>query len=216
MLRAGLLDGDAVAAQREACCDFIEARLRACFPIDTSAPRLSDPGKRSASGFYTPYFQTFTFDGMMRAGRVDFVLEQYRSAWGWALTQANTWLEVFDPRWEVVHSWGGCPTWQMTRFLLGLKPRFDVGARHFDLDLRVGAELPGCTGAVPARGGGAIGVAWKRGGGGGAVAAAPGQLQLTLTIGESACFVRGWPGATAPDAWTELKGTVTAVVPAGK
>ena len=177
----------------------------------------SDPAKRSTSGFYTPYFQTFTFDGMLRAGRADFVLEQYRTAWGWALTQANTWLEVFDPRWEVVHSWGGCPTWQMTRFLLGLQPRFDVGPRHFDLDLHVGTELSGCTGSVPARGGGTIDVAWKRSG---AVAcsgaAAAGQLQLTLTIGDTSCFIRGWPGATATDAWTELKGTVTAVVPNAK
>lgn len=28
------------------------------------APRLSDPGKRSTTGFYTPYFQTFTFEGV--------------------------------------------------------------------------------------------------------------------------------------------------------
>ena len=39
----------------------------------------------------------------------------------------STWLEVFDNRWEVVHSWGGCPTWQMSKFLLGLCPRADAG-----------------------------------------------------------------------------------------
>ena len=59
-------------------------------------------------------------------------------AWGWALTQANTWVEVFDSRWEKVHSWGGCPTWQLSKWALGLTPRSDVGKRHYELRLRLG------------------------------------------------------------------------------
>jgi hypothetical protein len=66
---------------------------------------------------------------------------RYRSAWGWAATQASTWLEVFDPRWEKVHSWSGCPTWQLSKYTLGLTPRYDVGPRHFDLKLFVAASL---------------------------------------------------------------------------
>ena len=94
VLRVGLLDGKGDAADRAACCAFIQASLCAMFPINKEAGRLSDPSKRSPVGFYTPYFQTFTFDGLFRAGHADFVLEQYREAWGWALTQSSTWLEV--------------------------------------------------------------------------------------------------------------------------
>ena len=94
VLRVGLLDGKGDAADRAACCAFIQASLCAMFPINKAAGRLSDPSKRSPVGFYTPYFQTFTFDGLFRAGHADFVLEQYREAWGWALTQSSTWLEV--------------------------------------------------------------------------------------------------------------------------
>ena len=38
-----------------------------------------------------------------------------RSCANQRVPQASTWVEVFDPRWEVVHSWGGCPTWQLSR-----------------------------------------------------------------------------------------------------
>jgi hypothetical protein len=73
--------------------------------------------------FYTPYFQTFAFDALFQAGEADYCVEQYQVAWGWALEQSSTWLEVFDARWEVVHSWSSCPTWQLSRFFLGLAPR---------------------------------------------------------------------------------------------
>jgi hypothetical protein len=69
---------------------------------------------------------------------------------------------VFDVRWEAVHSWGGCPTWQLSRYCLGLAPRFDVGQRHFALDLHVGTVLPGCNGTVPARDGHPVSVTWIR------------------------------------------------------
>ena len=58
--------------------------------LGLQAPRLSDPSKRSTDGFYTPYFQTFTFEGMLEAGEADFVLGQYKSAWGWAMRRLTT------------------------------------------------------------------------------------------------------------------------------
>ena len=181
--------------ERAAACAYIESSLSACFPIEPSAPRLCDPAKRSATGFYTPYFQTFTFDGLLRAGEADFVLEQYRKAWGWALQYSNTWPEVFDLRWEMVHSWGGCPTWQLSQFALGLTPRFDVGVRHFQLALHVGTLLDGVTGTVPSRHGSAVGVAWSRTAGG---------ARVTLTLGADETYVRGWP--TSPSEWVGLSG----------
>lgn len=133
-----------------------------------------------------------------------------------ALTQSSTWLEVFDPRWEVVHSWGGCPTWQLSRYCLGLQPRLDAGPRHFALDLHVGTgqALAAAEGSVPSRSlggdGAPVGVKWSR------VAAATdggaGSVHLTLTLGSEPAFVLGWPSAKA-GAWTKLQGTVTAVVP---
>lgn len=182
------------------------------FPINPEAPRLSDPSKRSTSGFYTPYFQTFTFEGLFRAGRCDFVLEQYRQAWGWALTQSSTWLEVFDPRWEVVHSWGGCPTWQLSQFLLGLSPRLDAGPRHFEFLLCAGGRLADAEGVVLCRDGkDNAHVSWKRAAE--AVAGqdqqASGSIVYTLEV-ESPVFVLGWP--ESPGEWTRLTGTNTITV----
>lgn len=196
VLRSGLLDGSTADAQRQACCAFIKSTLASFFPINKQGARLSDPSKRSDVGFYTPYFQTFTFDGMFRAGEADWILEQYQVAWGWALTQSSTWLEVFDPRWEVIHSWGGCPTWQLSQYGLGLSPRFDVGPRHFDLSLHVGQSvLTSCAGVVPARGsggdGGPVKVSWQRSSSGGSKET--NGVELTLTV-SAAVLVQGWPG----------------------
>jgi len=131
-------------------------------------------------------------------------------AWGWALSQSSTWLEVFDPRWEAVHSWGGCPTWQLSRFCLGLAPRFELGARYFEVDLHVGssaaAGLGGARGNVPARDGDAVAVSWAR------VPATPsypaGQVKYTLAV-KAAIFVLGWP--TSPTTWVKIEGEQTAV-----
>ena len=103
LLRAGLFSAHDQIEQN--CCQFVLARLNNMFPINKDAPRLADPSCRSAEGFYTPYFQTFTFEALLTSGGADDVLDQIQQAWGWALTQASTWLEVFDPRWEAVHSW---------------------------------------------------------------------------------------------------------------
>ena len=205
VLRAGLLAGAGLSSARSATQSYIKAQLSACFPINRSAPRLSDPSRRSSTGFYTPYFQTFTFEGLFEAGDAEWCLGQYRAAWGWALTQSSTWLEVFDVRWEAVHSWGGCPTWQLSRYTLGLAPRFDVGARHFVLDLHVGTNLPAVSGRVPARVGGAIVVAWTR--------ADATSVHLTLTL-DAPAFIAGWPGGAAgSEEWTQLGvGTHTVLV----
>lgn len=206
-------------AQNPAHADNHFAVLRSMFPINADAPRLSDPSKRSAAGFYTPYFQTFTFDGLFRAGRANFILAQYRQAWGWALTQASTWLEVFDPRWEVVHSWGGCPTWQLSQYVLGLSPRLDVGARHFELAVHAGSSLHDAAGVVLCRDGrDDVHVSWVRVATATleeddiAISDAADSISYTLTA-ETPVFVLGWP--TEPTAWTRLSGscTITLVSP---
>lgn len=46
LLRCGILG----AAETAACVTYIKSQLSAMFPNDRTAPRLSDPGKRSPSG----------------------------------------------------------------------------------------------------------------------------------------------------------------------
>eukprot|EP01052_Picozoa_sp_SAG31_P023269 SAG31_NODE_1909_length_6946_cov_8.032715_4_plen_329_part_00 len=116
LLRAGVFGPDNSNPQKQATIQYIKQQLEQCFPINAGAPRLSDPSKRSPTGFYTPClcitpscicvmqtyaalsvsdFQTFTFMGLFeQAAEADWCLSQYKKAWGWALTQANTWLEV--------------------------------------------------------------------------------------------------------------------------
>ena len=51
-LRCGILGGAGNEAAQEACCDYLKSRLNTFFPLNKSAPRLSDPSKRSTDGFY--------------------------------------------------------------------------------------------------------------------------------------------------------------------
>ncbi|MFI5387045.1 MAG: hypothetical protein ACHQ50_13100 [Fimbriimonadales bacterium] len=156
-LLAGLVD----KSEERGCIDFIEGHLRACFPNDASAPRLSDPGV-AGERFMTPYFCHFAFAALLLHGETDFVLGQYRKCWGWALGDGRTtWLEVFDTRWSHCHEWSGCPTWQLSRFVLGLHPRFDLGTDTYELDVHPGS-LARASGRVPMPGGGVVSVSWVR------------------------------------------------------
>jgi hypothetical protein len=94
---------------------------------------------------------------------MNFVLDQYRKAWGWMLgDDRTTWLEVFDTRWSHCHQWAGCPTWQMSRYLLGLQPHYDLGIQHFLFVLNPGS-LKNVQGMIPVPGGvGVIKVKWTR------------------------------------------------------
>lgn len=142
----------------------IKRHINSCFPLDSSAPRLSDPDAANPR-LFTPYFAHFTMPELIKRGDMDFVLDTYRKAWGWALQDGRTtWVEVFDPRWSHCHEWSGCPTWQLTRFVLGLDARFDRGPLHYALNLRPGS-LPAAKGTIPLPNGrGVIKVRWSRAG----------------------------------------------------
>ncbi len=100
---------------------------------------------------------------LIERGEMDFVLHQYRTCWGWSLGDARTtWLEVFDTRWSHCHQWAGCPTWQLSRYLLGLQPRYDLGDNHYLLCLNPGS-LSQAEGQLPLPdGSGNIHVTWTR------------------------------------------------------
>lgn len=218
-------DGDTrLTAAQAACIHFIQSHLSSCFPNDRSAPRAANPSCANPK-LYTPYYATFSFPPMIRYGQLEWVLDQYRSAWGWAATQSSTWLEVFDPRWEKVHSWSGCPTWQLSAFTLGLVPRYDIGPRHYDLQLYVATSLlstGGVSGRVPCREGDSIEISWRKHSNDNNDATTAQQVAIVdYTIATSArasaIFVSGWShdtkdegaGGIGGPVWTKIEGTKT-------
>lgn len=151
-----------LVSDEDECLDYLASHWASCFPNDPSAPRNDDPTKFNAR-LITPYFAHYLMPLFIERGRMDFVLGQFRQCWGGFMLDngRTTWLEVFDTRWSHCHQWSGCPTWQLSRYLLGLHPRFDLGAAHFDFRLETGS-LPGAEGRVPHPTGGWIDVAWQR------------------------------------------------------
>jgi hypothetical protein len=146
-LHLGLIDnehkGDAV--------EEIKCHILRCFPNDISAPKLSCPSANN-SQLITPYFAHFAFPILIEHGEMDFVLDQYRKCWGWALEMGvTTWPEVFDLRWSHCHQWSGCPTWQLTKYILGLSPCFDQGQHHYSLKVIPGS-ISEAKGAIPMQG----------------------------------------------------------------
>ncbi|EQD68886.1 alpha-L-rhamnosidase, partial [mine drainage metagenome] len=109
------------AVQRAAAIRFLKAHLMACFPNNAAAPRLSNPGVQSHQ-LITPYFSYYAFPPLIESGEMDFVLDQYRACWGWALDQGlTTQPEVFDLNWSHCHIWASSPTAQLTQYVLGLQ-----------------------------------------------------------------------------------------------
>jgi alpha-L-rhamnosidase len=161
-LRLHLLEG---SREREAVA-AIKRHINTCFPLDVSAPRLSGPDTTSTR-LFTPYFAHFTMPELIKRGEMDYVLDVYRKAWGWALEDGRTtWLEVFDTRWSHCHQWAGCPTWQLSRFVLGLDPRFDRAPLNYALSVQPGS-LRSAKGAIPLPNQqGVIKVHWTRNPGG--------------------------------------------------
>jgi alpha-L-rhamnosidase len=156
-LRLGLID----TAQEGACIAYVKSHILHCFPNSPDAPRLSAP-EAANRRLITPYFAHFAFPPLIERGEMDFVLDQYRKCWGWALSEGiTTWVEVFDTRWTHCHQWAGCPTWQLSRYVLGLRPRMDLGRNHYVLKVIPGS-LPGAKGSLPlADGKGLIKVEWS-------------------------------------------------------
>lgn len=147
---------------KETGLDFLQSHLLSCFPNDPTAPRNDDPTGFNAR-LITPYFAHYVMPLFIEGGRMDFVLDQYRKCWGeFMLAEGRTtWIEVFDTRWSHCHQWSGCPTWQMSRYLLGLHPRLDRGAADFDLRIEPGS-LERASGTLPHPGGGWIRIEWER------------------------------------------------------
>ncbi len=151
------------AAYRPAARDYLKRQMQRCFPNDPHAPRLSGPRTESRR-LITPYFSYYAFPPLIENGEMDFVLDQYRTCWGWGLEQGlTTQPEVFDLGWSHCHVWASSPTAQLSQYVLGLKPRYDLGKNHFLFRLIPG-RLGRAAGRVPLLdGSGSVRVEWHRG-----------------------------------------------------
>jgi len=157
-LRAGIIEAD----QHKNAVQAVKRHIKACFPNNPNAPRLSDPQMQSQQ-VITPYFMHFALSTLIERGQIEFVIDQFHTCWGWMLQQGcTTWPEVFDLRWSHCHHWSGCPTWQLSRYMLGLHPRFDLGMNHYDFNFFPGS-LTSASGNIPIPfTGSTIEVKWQR------------------------------------------------------
>lgn len=111
---AGVVDRDqAVRA--------INERFEGGFPFAPNGRRMRNPLSVDPSAT-TPYFTNFSMPILLDAGEGQRVRELWKRGWGWMLDQgATTWWEIFDPRWSQCHSWSSAPTWQLSRYTLGIR-----------------------------------------------------------------------------------------------
>lgn len=158
-LREGLVPPE----DTRSCIAAIKEHILNCFPNNPSAPRLSDPSVQSTQ-LITPYFANFAMPVLIENGEFDFVLDQYRTCWGWALNQGlTTTPEVFDLRWSHCHAWSAAPTWQLTKYALGLSPAFDEGLDCYRFSWNP-SSLGAASGLLPTPSGSPIQVHWERNG----------------------------------------------------
>ncbi|MCK5852813.1 hypothetical protein KAH27_07265, partial [bacterium] len=127
---------------------YIKKYILNCFPNNPDAPKLSGPGSLG-NQFITPYFSYFAFPALIENGEIDFVLDQYKTCWGWILNQGlSTIAEVFDLNWSHAHVWSASPTAYLSRYVLGLESCYEKGDRHFKFELHTG-DLKNAKGSIP-------------------------------------------------------------------
>lgn len=197
-LRLGLLPRNDVDEQ----IGLIKSHIASCFPFDPDGPRLRDPFS-SHSQVITPFFAHFILPTLVEHGEMDFVLEVIRRCWGWMLDVGlTTWAEVFDTRWSHCHEWSGTPTWLLSRYLLGLNPRFDLGDRHFELNV-VPGTCSTVSGRLPIVGtDNVIDVEWQRDGN---VVNYRARVAQPITVHVNARHTGGETGVVAPSTQLNLE-----------
>ena len=105
-------------------------------PNNLNGHRLSDPSV-STWNVLTPYFGHFALTALLQPlGEARFVLNSVPKLLG-----LGSGRQTYHPRskysdtcWSHCHEWSGCPTWQLSRYILGLRPRFDLGDKVFELE----------------------------------------------------------------------------------
>ena len=159
----GIRDGFIAGEYLPSAIGYVRKHISGCFPNNPGAPVMSYPGMNDP-GLISPYFAHQAFPVLIDHGEMEFVMDQYRSCWGWMLSQGvTTWLEVFDNRLSNCHQWSGCPSWQLSRYGLGFHHRFDLGENHFDFRPEAG-DLEWAEGRLPLKDGNYVDIRWKRNG----------------------------------------------------
>ncbi|MDG0809199.1 alpha-L-rhamnosidase-related protein [Cohnella rhizosphaerae] len=152
---------------------FIKRHMLSCFPNDPDAPRLAHPSA-DHERLITPSFSHFSLQALWEAGgRQTLCWSSTGRAGGWMLDQGvTTLLEVFDTRWSHCHAWSASPTWQLSRYSLGLIPEPGGDLWRYRLRFQPGT-LAYASGSVPLLADkGMLHVKWKR--------IAPGQWEYEL------------------------------------
>ncbi len=119
--------------ETESAAPTIVKFLTSNFPYTPSEKRLRSPGELEKD-IATPYFTNYSIPVLLHAGKGEMVADIWKRKWGWLLNNgATTWWEVFDDRWSHCHYWSSAPTWQLSRFGLGLHPKLDVDGSTVEL-----------------------------------------------------------------------------------
>lgn len=109
--------------KKETVIDYIKKFILNSYPANPKGSMMYDPNT-DYNDTITPYFSHFTMAALIENGEMDFVVEQYKTFWGWMIEQGmTTAAEVFDIRWSHCHAWSACPSWQLSRYVLGVWPK---------------------------------------------------------------------------------------------
>lgn len=130
-------------SEKETAINTAIAFIEQSYPMNDNAEDIgifmSDP-KRSPFPFVsnpntiTPYFLNFALPILFEMGAAEAAVKVIKKCWGWALDQnLTTWPEFFSLRGSHCHQWSGCPTWLLSRYALGIRPRYDLGKHYFEL-----------------------------------------------------------------------------------
>ena len=107
-VRAGVCN----AEQHAAVCEHLRKELRHVFKNgfdDGEGARMS------------PAFSFYIFDGLYLAGLADVAEAAFREGWGWFLAQGcKTTPEFFHLRSSLCHAWSACPTYYLSRHMVGI------------------------------------------------------------------------------------------------
>jgi len=109
------------------------------------------------------FFAHFVFDGIARAGGLDWVVDEIRTLFGPMLATGTTTLwESFEPIASLCHGFSATPVYQLSRHCLGIEAT-RPGYESFSVDY-CGSPLEWAKGEIPTRWGN-ISVSWQVSGG---------------------------------------------------
>jgi hypothetical protein len=140
---------------------LVLSHMKSSFPFAPDAKRLRDCTSVEPDAV-TPYFSNYSINVIVESLGIDTALELWEEGWGWMLDRgATTWWEVFDDRWSQCHYWSGSPTWQISKFILGLWIEWQGNGPIYRLAVRPGS-LPEASGIIGGVGGEFLDVDWTR------------------------------------------------------